>query len=45
MPIVRNHTALDNRTDIEERTKNLGKVNKQVSWQTSISEQRPKLKI
>ena len=45
MPIVRNHTALDNRTAIEERTKNSGETIKQVFWQTSINEQRPKLKI
>ena len=45
MPIVRNHTALDDRTAIEERTKNSGETIKQVFWQIFINEQRPKLKI
>ena len=45
MPILRNHTTLDNRTAIEERTINSGETIKQVFWQTSINEQRPKLKI
>ena len=45
MSIEKNHTALNNRTAIEERTKNSGETIKQVFWQTSINEQRPKLKI
>ena len=45
MSIVRNHTTVDNRTTIEERTKNSGETIKCFIWQTSINEQRPKLKI
>ena len=43
--IVRNYTALDNRTSIKERTKNSGETIKQLFWQTSINDQRPKLKM
>ena len=45
MPIVRNHTAMKNRTAIEERTKTSGETIKWLFWQASINEQRPKLKI
>lgn len=45
MPIVKNHTALDNRTATEDRTKNSGETVKQIFWQTSTYEQTPKLKI
>ena len=43
MPIVRNHSAVDNSTAIEE--KKLGETIKWVFWQTSVNDQRPKLKI
>ena len=45
MPIVRSHTALDNSTSIEGRTKSSTEIIKQIFWQTYINEQRPKLKI
>lgn len=41
----KNYTTLDNRTTIEERTKNSGETITRVFWQISINEQRPKLKI
>lgn len=42
--ILKNHTALHDRTAIEERTKNSGETIKRIFWQTSINEQRPKFK-
>ena len=36
MPIVRNHTSLDDRTAMEERTKKSIKAIKQVFWQTFL---------
>ena len=45
MPIVRNYTALDKRTIIEGWIKNSGKAINWAFGQTSINEQRPKLKI
>ena len=45
MPIVRNHTAVDNRTTIQEKTKKSGETIKKLFLQTSISKQRSKLKI
>ena len=44
MPTVRNHTVLNNRIATGEQ-KNSRETIKQVFWQTSINEQRPKLKI
>ena len=43
--IVRNHTSLDDRKAIEERTKNSGETLKKLFWQFSINEQRQKLTI
>ena len=43
--IVRNHTSLDDRKAIEERTKNSGETIKKLFWQFSINEQRQKLTI
>ena len=44
MPNVKSHTALENRTAIEERMKNSGENIKWVFWQTFINEQWQKLK-
>ena len=45
MPLVRNHTALNNRMTIKERRKDSEEIIKQVFWQTSTNEQRQKFKI
>lgn len=44
IPIIRNHAALDDINTIEDRTKISGETVKQIFWQTSVNEQRPKLK-
>ena len=44
MPIIRNHIAMNDRKDKEERTKNSGETIKQIFWQTSMNEQRTKIK-
>ena len=45
MPAVKIHTALDERSASVDKTKLSGEIRKQVFWQTSIYDQRPKLKI
>lgn len=45
MPVVKNHTALDNKTVSFDKTKFSGENIKQVFWKTSINDLRPKLKI
>ena len=44
LPIVKNHTSLDDRTTSFDKTKFAGETIKQVFWQTSINDQRLKLK-
>lgn len=45
MPVVKNHTAVDDRTDSADKTIFSGVIIKQVFWQTCINDQRPKLKL
>lgn len=47
MPIIKkkNHTALDDRAALEDKTKFPRETIKQIFWQTSINNQRPKLTI
>lgn len=47
MPIKKNknHTALEDRATLEDKTKFLRETIKQIFWQTSINNQRPKLTI
>ena len=44
MPVVKSHTALDNRKASINKTKFLKETIKQVLWQTFINDQRPKQK-
>ena len=43
MPIGKNHTALDDRTAIEDKEISREAI-KQIFWQTCTNEQRPKFK-
>lgn len=45
MPVMENHTALDDRIALENKTKFSGETIKQIYWQMSINDQKPNLKI
>ena len=45
VPTVKNHTVLDDEIDLEDELKTPVGNRKHVSWQTSINDQRQKLRV